>query len=125
MIKNTNLSTVFDVLNELKPKKQAFPSTVALIKGAVTFPVSSVACERSFSKIKLIKSYARNSMGDERLSDLSVLAIEGDFQIDFEKVVDVFFQGGKSGSWILLDPKVDSFGATKVHQRLSEFTKIH
>ncbi len=52
MIKNNNLSTVFDVLNELKPMKKAFPSTIALIKGAVTFPVSSVACERSFSKTK-------------------------------------------------------------------------
>ncbi|CAF3372717.1 unnamed protein product, partial [Rotaria socialis] len=31
-----------DILNELKPVKQASPSTVALIKGAVTFPVSSV-----------------------------------------------------------------------------------
>ncbi|CAF4608958.1 unnamed protein product, partial [Rotaria socialis] len=74
-----------DILNELKPMKQAFPSTVALIKGAVTFPVSSVVCERSFSRMKLIKNYARNSMGDERLSDLSVLAIEREFDIDFEK----------------------------------------
>jgi hypothetical protein len=41
MIENTNLSTVFDVLNELKPMKQAFPSTVVLIKGAITFSVSS------------------------------------------------------------------------------------
>ncbi|CAM4817985.1 unnamed protein product [Rotaria magnacalcarata] len=40
--------------------------------------------------MKLIKNYARNSMGDERLSDLSVLAIERELGIDFEKVIDVF-----------------------------------
>ncbi|CAF4961518.1 unnamed protein product [Rotaria sp. Silwood1] len=90
MIKNTKLSTTLDLLNELKSMEQAFPSAVVLIKGAVTFPVSSVACERSFSKMKLIKNYARNSMSDERLSDLSVLAIEKEFEIDIEKVVDVF-----------------------------------
>jgi hypothetical protein len=102
MIKNIKLPTVFDVLNELKPMRQAFPSTVPLIKSTATFPVSSVACERSFSKMKLIKNYAQNSMSDERLSDLSVLAIERDFQIDFEKVVDVFATKHKNSRIILL-----------------------
>ncbi len=68
-----------DVLSELKPMQQAFPSTVALMKGAVTFPMSSVTCERSFLKMKLIKNYARNSMDDKRFSDRSVLDIEKDF----------------------------------------------
>jgi hypothetical protein len=102
MIKDTKLSTVFDVLNELKPMKQAFPSTVDLIKGAITFPVSSVTCERSFSKMKLIKTYARNTTGDERLSDLGVLAIEKEFNIDFEKVVDVFAKAHKNSRIILI-----------------------
>jgi hypothetical protein len=31
MIKNIKLPTVFDVLNELKPMRQAFPSTIPLI----------------------------------------------------------------------------------------------
>ena len=102
MIKNTKLSTALDLLNELKPMKQAFPSTFALIKGAVTFPVSSVVCERSFSKMKLIKTYARNSMSDERLSDLSILAIEKKFEIDFEKVVDVFAKNHKNSRIMLI-----------------------
>lgn len=101
MIKDSKLSTVLDVLVELKPMQRAFPSTVALIKGAVTFPVSSVVCERTFSKMKLIKNYARNSMGDERLSDLSVLAVEKDFEIDFEKVVDVFAERHKNSRIML------------------------
>ena len=65
--------------------QRAFPSTVALIKGAVTFPVSSVVCERTFSKMKLIKNYARNSMRDERLGDLSVFGVEKDFEIGLKK----------------------------------------
>ncbi len=39
--------------------------------------------------MKLIENYARNSINNERLSDLSVLDIESDFEIDFEKVVDI------------------------------------
>ena len=102
MIKDTKLSTILDILNELKPMKQAFPSTVALIKGAATFPVSSVVCERSFSKMKLIKNYARNSMGNERLSDLSVLAVEREFDIDFEKVIDEFAIQHKNSRILLM-----------------------
>jgi hypothetical protein len=50
------------------------------MKGVVTYPAVSVACERSFSKMKLIKNYARNSIGDdERLRDLNVLDIGRDF----------------------------------------------
>ncbi len=67
-----------DVLSELKPMQQAFPSIVALMKGAVTYPAVFIACGRSFSKMKLIRDYARNSMGDERLRDLNVLDIERD-----------------------------------------------
>ncbi len=36
--------------------------------------------------MKLIKTYARNTMEDERLSDIGVSAIEQEFNIDFEKL---------------------------------------
>ncbi len=39
-------------------------------------PVTVASVERSFSKLKLIKDYKRNSMGQLRLNDLSILAIE-------------------------------------------------
>ena len=44
----------------------------------------------SFSKIKLIKRSTRNTMNDTRLSDMCLLAVERDFEIDFEKEIDVF-----------------------------------
>ena len=75
-----------DVLSELKPMQQAFPSTVALMKGAVTYPTVSVACERSFSKMKLIRDYARNSMAVERLRDLNVFGYRKRFSNRFWKI---------------------------------------
>jgi hypothetical protein len=40
--------------------------------------------------MKLIKTSARNSMTDGRLSDLSLLAIGRDFAVDYDKVIDAF-----------------------------------
>ncbi|GFW96175.1 hypothetical protein TNCV_571461 [Trichonephila clavipes] len=44
----------------------------------LTVPVSTASAERSFSKLKLIKTYLRSTMSQERLSALSVLSIEAE-----------------------------------------------
>ncbi|GFW47670.1 hypothetical protein TNCV_2828621 [Trichonephila clavipes] len=44
----------------------------------LTVPVSTASVERSFSKLKLIKTYLRSTMSQERLSALSVLSIEAE-----------------------------------------------
>ncbi len=72
-----------------------------MVKAAVAMAISQVTCERSFSKMKLIKTYARNSMNDDRLSDLTVLATERSFEIDFEQVIDFFANNHKNSRIIL------------------------
>ncbi|GFT16091.1 hypothetical protein TNCV_3316161 [Trichonephila clavipes] len=44
----------------------------------LTVPVSTASAERSFSKLKLIKTYLRSTMSQVRLSALSVLSIEAE-----------------------------------------------
>ncbi len=56
----------------------------------MTIPVSPTTTERTFSKMKLIKTNASNSISDSRSSNLSILAIERDFAIDYEKIIDAF-----------------------------------
>ena len=46
--------------------------------------VTNCSGERSFSKLKLIKNYLRNTMGQERLSSLSLLSIEHEQLKDIE-----------------------------------------
>jgi len=48
--------------------------------------------ERSFSKLKLIKTYLRNRMQDGRLSGLAVLSIENAEarKLDVSKITDDF-----------------------------------
>ena len=59
---------------------------------ALTLPISSATCERSFSALRKIKSWLRVSMGQERLTDLSILYIEKDLTklINVNKVIDSF-----------------------------------
>lgn len=58
----------------------------------LTIPVTSASAERSFSKLKLVKNYLRSAMGQERLSNLSILAIEYEITqlLDLEKIIDNF-----------------------------------
>ena len=74
----------------MMPLEQAFLCTMLMSKAALTIPVSSSTCERVFSKMNLIKTHIRNNMAGERLSDLCILSIEGDFEMNFEQVVDEF-----------------------------------
>jgi hypothetical protein len=50
-------------------------------------PVTVASAERSFSKLKLIKTYLRSSMSQERLNGLATLSIEKDMLADID--VDV------------------------------------
>lgn len=65
-----------------------------LYKIYYTLPVSSATAERSFSRLKLIKSYLRSTMTEERLSNLAILNIESALaqSIDFDKVINTFSQ---------------------------------
>jgi hypothetical protein len=58
----------------------------------LTLPVIVVSAEGSFSKLKLIKNYLRNSMGQDRLSNIVVLNIERGVaaKIKLDDVIDTF-----------------------------------
>jgi hypothetical protein len=54
-------------------------SNVAIdLRIIVTTPVTVAPAEKSFSRLKLIKTYLRNSMAQDRLSALAFLSIEND-----------------------------------------------
>jgi hypothetical protein len=55
-----------------------FPNIDNLLRIYLCMMVTNCTGERSFSKLKLIKNYLRNTMGQERLNYLTLLNIEND-----------------------------------------------
>ncbi|CAH1099417.1 unnamed protein product [Psylliodes chrysocephalus] len=55
-----------------------FPNISIALKLLLTLPVSVASGEISFSKLKIIKNYLRSTMLQDRLNDLSIIAIEND-----------------------------------------------
>lgn len=58
----------------------------------LTLPVTVASCERSFSKLRIIKNYLRSSCGQERLSDLALLSIESKIAraLDMDDLINDF-----------------------------------
>ncbi|XP_040278430.1 52 kDa repressor of the inhibitor of the protein kinase-like [Bufo bufo] len=58
----------------------------------LTIPITVASSERSFSKLKLIKTYLRTTMTDERLSSLAILSIESELaeKLDYSAAIDAF-----------------------------------
>ncbi|KAL4083682.1 hypothetical protein QTP88_028998 [Uroleucon formosanum] len=58
----------------------------------LTLPITVASAERSFSKLKLIKIYLRNSMNQDRLSNIAILNIEKNKtqNLDINKIIDNF-----------------------------------
>lgn len=56
--------------------KEILPEAFKLFSLIATIPASSSTVERSFSSLKRIKSYLRNTMSQDRLSVLALVSIE-------------------------------------------------
>jgi len=69
-----------------------YPNTAIALRLLTTLPVTVASCERSFSKLKLIKTYQRSTMAQERLVGLSVISIEHEIcrLVDTYELVDQF-----------------------------------
>jgi hypothetical protein len=58
----------------------------------ITVPVTSAGCERTFSKLALIKNKLRTTCGQDRLEKLVMCSVERDIvqNIEMERVIDRF-----------------------------------
>jgi hypothetical protein len=69
-----------------------FPNAFIAYQILLTIPVTIASAERSFSKLKLVKSYLRSSMTQERLNGLTIIALESDVleQIKYGDLIEDF-----------------------------------
>lgn len=89
-IKNSGSLLIMFKFFTLKGLKSVFPNLFNVIKIGVTLPISSASSERSFSKLKIVKTRLRSTMTQNRLEDLMIISCEPDIKVDTDKVVDNF-----------------------------------
>ncbi|KAL8541893.1 hypothetical protein ACS0TY_002949 [Phlomoides rotata] len=69
------ISTI-KVMNCLKEMDGCSPNAYIAYKILLTIPITVASAERSFSKLKLIKTFLRSTMSQDRLNGLAMLSIE-------------------------------------------------
>jgi hypothetical protein len=85
-----DIKTVEDAARCARERQTIFPLTSRCFQLLLTAPITSASSERSFSKLKLIKTAIRSVMRERRLKDLITLGCEKDLTdtIDLDTVVD-------------------------------------
>ena len=88
------MATVTEILQKLQTTNliPSFPGLTTICLLFITLPVTVASAERSFSKLKIIKNYLRSTMGQERLDELGMIAIENEEAkaLNLDALIDTF-----------------------------------
>jgi len=85
MMKEVNFENIKNHL-----KQEIFPNLYKIMQVAITLPVSSATCERSFSTMRRINTYVRANITQDRFTNLAILNIEKDIIVDTEIILNTF-----------------------------------
>ncbi|KAL4152785.1 hypothetical protein QTP88_000618 [Uroleucon formosanum] len=97
---NVDLEVLQNHLNSLN-SKQNFPNYYKLFNVAITLPINSATCERSFSAMRRLKTWMQSTMLQERFSSLGIINIEKDINIDRISVLNDFAKSNRRINLIL------------------------
>ena len=83
--------TPINILNYIK-MLDSFPNTCIAYRILLIIPITFASAERSVSKLKLIKSYLRSTMSQEKLSRLAILSIENEMleELEYKNLISQF-----------------------------------
>lgn len=94
LLKDVASASHLDLLQSINTYqlRDAYPNIEIALRIYLTIPVSVASCERSFSKLKLIKNYLRSRTGQGRLTSLAILSIEHETaaNLNFDDIIDEF-----------------------------------
>ena len=68
----------------------SYPSSAVLIQIFATLPVTTATNKPSFSALKYLKPYLRNTTKEVRLNGLALLSVHCDVSLDFEQIIAEF-----------------------------------
>ena len=94
-----------NVENEKKPKnsienlkncnEDLYPSIFNILSILCVIPLTTTECERNFSSLRLIKSYLRSTMTNQRLNSIALHYIHNDRVPTAEEVVKIYMESGQ------------------------------
>ncbi|CAI6362872.1 unnamed protein product [Macrosiphum euphorbiae] len=87
--------TIQDLLSTVT--LELYPNLHNLLQVALSIPVSSASCERSFSAMRRIKNWLRTSMIQNRFSNLAIIHIENELvktSIESKQILEEFVKCG-------------------------------
>ena len=75
-----------------KCDENCFPIIHLMLQILITLPVSTASPERSFSTLKRLKTWLRNSMAEKRLSNLALMAMHREILDNFDanEILNIF-----------------------------------
>ncbi len=71
-------TTIQECFDSFDFSPDSFPQIVKVLVHLATLPVTTCTCERSFSMMRIVKTYLRSTMTNERLNDVCMLHAAGD-----------------------------------------------
>ena len=87
------IQSLAEAAKEAEKRKHIFPLTSRVYRLALTAPVTVAGNERTFSKLKIVKTALRNSMSEHRLQNLILLNSERDItgSVDLDLLVEKWY----------------------------------
>ena len=87
------IQSLAEAAKEAEKRKHNFPLTSRVYRLALTAPVTVAGNERTFSKLKTVKTALRNSMSEHRLQNLILLNSERDItgSVDLDLLVEKWY----------------------------------
>ncbi|KAE9521548.1 hypothetical protein AGLY_018048 [Aphis glycines] len=81
-----DVAQAIGIQNDIIPvvDNNIFPKFYKLLQTALTIPISTASCERSFSVMRRIKNWTRNTLTNDRFTNMSILHIERDLSHEIE-----------------------------------------
>ncbi|CAI6375188.1 unnamed protein product [Macrosiphum euphorbiae] len=73
-------------------KVETFPNVYKLLNLALSIPITSASCGRSFSTMRRINTYIRSTMSHDRFSSLAIINIERDISnsINSDDILEIY-----------------------------------
>ena len=74
---------------------EGFENIKICLRILATLPLTSCECERSFSALRMLKTYNRSTMVEDRLNGLALMRIHQEIEPDVEEVINKFSFGNR------------------------------